>query len=394
MPQHTTIRSLTAGLVALATSCVAFAAPVVTPDPPKVNAKGYVLVDYLTGRTLVEHNADGRLAPASLTKMMTSYVIGTEIKNGNVTEQDMVKIGPNASLYTNAELRGSSLMFVQVDTEVPLGELNKGIIVVSGNDACIAVAEHLAGTEDAFADMMNAYAEHLGMSGSHFMNSHGLDHPEHYTTPRDMATLGVSLIRDLPEEYAIYKEKSYTWDGREQFNRNALLWDKDLGADGIKTGHTNEAGYSLVSSAVKGDMRLVAVVMGTDSTRARNAENRKLLQYGFRFFETVVPYDPGTVFAEERVWFGTQESVELGVLETVATTLPKGQRKNLKADFELTSRPEAPVTKGQEFGVVHVTLDGEDIATYPLVALHDVEEAGWMSKLIDHILLFIHNLTS
>ncbi|MCM2679079.1 serine hydrolase [Echinimonas agarilytica] len=392
MFKNNPLRSISIGLVALAVSGLSVAAPVITPDPPKVAAKGYILVDYLTGRTLVSHNADERLAPASLTKMMTSYVLGTEIKNGNVSPEDMVKIGPNASLYTNKDLRGSSLMFVQVNTEVPLGELNKGIVIVSGNDACIAVAEHLAGTESAFVDMMNAYAKHLGMEQSHFMNSHGLDAGEHYTTPRDMATLGTALIRDLPEEYKIYGEKSYTWDGREQFNRNALLWDKDLGADGIKTGHTNDAGYSLVSSAEKDGMRLVAVVMGTESTRSRNAENRKLLQYGFRFFETVVPYEPETVFAEERVWFGTKEQVQLGVLETVATTLPKGQVKNLKADFELTERPEAPVKKGDRYGTVHVTLNGEDIAEYPLVALHDVEEAGWFSRLIDQILLLFNNL--
>lgn len=387
-------RALTLGLSALFASHSAFAVPVITPDPPKVNAKGYVLVDYLTGRVLVAHNADKKLAPASLTKMMTSYVVGSELKNGNASPDDLVKIGPNASLYTNAKLRGSSLMFVKVNTQVPLGELNKGIIVVSGNDACIAVAEHLAGTEDAFVDMMNAYAEHLGMTSTHFMNSHGLDSKDHFTTPRDMATLGAALIRNLPEEYKIYGSKSYTWDGREQFNRNALLWDKDLGADGIKTGHTNDAGYSLVSSAVKDDMRLVAVVMGTDSTRARNAESRKLLQYGFRFFETVIPYEPETVFAEEQVWFGTQETVQLGVLETVATTLPKGHVKNLKADFELTKRPEAPVKKGDRFGTVHVTLNGEDIAEYPLVALQDVKEAGWFSRLIDSIVLFFKGLFS
>lgn len=392
MFKNHSIRALTLGLAALATSYSAFAAPVITPDPPKVNAKGYVLVDYLTGRTLVAHNADKKLAPASLTKMMTSYVVGNEIKNGNASPTDMVKIGRNASLYTNPMLRDSSLMFVKVNTEVPLGELNKGIVVVSGNDACIAVAEHLAGTEDAFVDMMNAYAEHLGMDNTHFMNSHGLDATEHFTTPRDMATLGAALIRDLPEEYAIYANKSYTWDGRKQYNRNQLLWDKELGADGIKTGHTNEAGYSLVSSAVKNDMRLVAVVMGTNSKKARNAESRKLLQYGFRFFETVIPYEPETVFAEEKVWFGTQETVELGVLETVATTLPKGHVKNLKADFELTARPEAPVKKGDRFGTVHVTLNGEDIAEYPLVALQDVEQAGWFSRMIDSIILFFKGL--
>ena len=392
MFKNNTIKKITLSLVSLTACHAAFAIPVIIPDAPKVDAKGYVLVDALTGRTLVAHNADERLAPASLTKMMTSYVVGTEIKNGNAKPTDMVKIGPNASLYTNAKLRDSSLMFVKVNTQVPLGELNQGIIVVSGNDACIAVAEHLAGTESAFVDMMNAYAEHLGMTGSHFMNSHGLDTDNHYTTPRDMATLGIALIRDLPAEYEIYSHKSYTWDGREQFNRNALLWDKDLGADGIKTGHTDDAGYSLVSSAEKDGMRLVAVVMGTDSTRSRNAENRKLLQYGFRFFETVVPYTPETVFAEEKVWFGQQDMVKLGVLETVATTLPKGQVKNLKADFELTTRPEAPLKKGDRFGTVHVSLGGEDIAEYPLVALHDVEQAGWFSRFIDSVILFFKNL--
>ena len=283
-------------------------------------------------------------------------------------------------------------MFTKVNTQIPLKELNKGIVIVSGNDACIAAAEHLAGTEGAFVDMMNAYSKHLGMTNTYFQNSHGLDATDHYTTPRDMATLGAALIRDVPEEYALYSQKSFTWDGREQFNRNALLWDADLGADGIKTGHTNEAGYSLVSSAVKDDMRLIAVVMGTNSTASRNAESRKLLQYGFRFFETVVPYAPETVFATEELWYGKDSKIELGVLEAVATVLPKGQVKNIKADFELTTRPEAPVKKGDRFGTVRVTLDGKEVAQYPLVALKDVEKSGWFSCFLDWLALFFLDL--
>ena len=255
----------------------------------------------------------------------------------------------------------------------------------------MAIAEHLAGSEDAFADLMNAYAQQIGMSNSHFMNSHGLPAADHYTTPLDMAKLARALVANLPEEYALYSEKSFTYNDIKQYNRNSLLWDKSLHVDGIKTGHTEEAGYSLVSSATQNDMRLIAVVMGTKSERARKDESKKLLSYGFRFFETVTPYAAGQSFASERVWFGDKEKIELGTLQPIAITIPRGQGAKLKADFELNQRPEAPLSKGDEVGKVHLTLDGKDIAEFPLVALEDVEEGGAISKMIDQVLLLAHD---
>lgn len=231
-------------------------------------------MDFTTGKVIAEGEADTKLAPASLTKMMTSYVIGTEINAGNIAPTDMVTISEKAWAKNFPE---SSKMFIEVGKQVSVDELNHGIIVQSGNDACVAMAEHIAGSESAFADLMNAHAEKIGMTNTHFINSHGLDTDEHYTTPRDMATLGAALIRDVPDEYALYKEKSFTYNGIKQYNRNSLLWDESLDVDGIKTGHTSDAGYSLVTSATKNDMRLIAVVMGTSSERARKVESKNCL---------------------------------------------------------------------------------------------------------------------
>jgi D-alanyl-D-alanine carboxypeptidase (penicillin-binding protein 5/6) len=253
----------------------------IIPEAPKINAKGFILIDFTTGKVIAEGNADTQLAPASLTKIMTSYIIGKELENGNISNSDKVMISENAWAKNFPD---SSKMFIEVGTEVSVNLLNQGIIVASGNDACVAMAEHIAGSESAFADLMNAHAEQLGMSSSFFENSHGLDSTSHMTTPRDMATLAIALIRDVPEEYAIYKQKSFTYNNIKQHNRNSLLWDKSLNVDGMKTGHTSNAGYSLVTSATKGDMRLVTVVMGTESERARKVESKKLLNYGFRFF--------------------------------------------------------------------------------------------------------------
>jgi len=374
----------------LFTSATVLAAPTVIPDAPRISAKGYLLMDYTTGKVIVEENANTQLAPASLTKMMTSYVLGSEIKEGKVSPLDEVVVSKNA-WAANKKFKGSSLMYIEVGKKVKIEDLNRGIIIQSGNDACVAVAEHLAGTEDAFADLMNAYAKQIGMDNSHFMNSHGLPAQDHYTTPLDMAKLARSLIKNLPDEYAIYSEKSFTFNDIKQYNRNSLLWDKALDVDGIKTGHTGEAGYSLVSSATKDDMRLIAVVMGTKSERARKDESKKLLAYGFRFFETISPYAAGQSFASERVWFGNKENISLGTLEPITITIPRGQADKLKADFELSKRPEAPLNKGELLGKVHLTLDGKDIAEFPLVALEDVQEGGFVSKLIDRVLLISHD---
>ncbi|WP_462157765.1 serine hydrolase [Pseudoalteromonas sp. GB56] len=379
--------SLLKGLSGLLCASAVFAANAqIIPTPPEINAKGYFLVDFTTGKVITEGEADTKLAPASLTKMMTSYVIGTEIAAGNISPTDMVTVSENAWAKNFPE---SSKMFIEVGKQVSVEDLNRGIIIQSGNDACVAMAEHIAGSESAFADLMNAHAEKLGMANSHFINSHGLDTNEHYTTPRDMATLGAALIRDVPDEYALYKEKDFTYNGIKQFNRNSLLWDQGLEVDGIKTGHTSEAGYSLVSSATKGDMRLIAVVMGTTSERARKVESKKLLNYGFRFFETVTPYKAGDKFADQRIWMGDKENVSLGILQDTPITIPRGQQKNLEANFELDTTLEAPIEKGTKVGTLYLRLAGEDIASYPLVTLESVQEGGFFSKIYDYLRLQI-----
>ncbi|MDC1255978.1 serine hydrolase [bacterium] len=374
------------GAIAFSLSSVTQAANII-PAPPQINAKGHILIDYTTGRVISDGNADTLLAPASLTKMMTSYIIGLELESGNIKSDDLVTISESAWATGNPVLKGSSLMFLEVGKEVPVSLLNQGISVASGNDACIAMAEHIAGSEDAFADMMNAYAEQLGMSSSFFENSHGLDSQEHKTTPRDMATLAVALIRDVPEEYALYKQKSFTYNNIKQYNRNGLLWDKSMNVDGLKTGHTSQAGYSLVTSATKGEMRLVSVVMGTDSDRARKVESKKLLNYGFRFFETYTPYKAGEKFVSDRVWMGNVKQVDLGILENTPITIPRGQRKNLKANFELNKQLVAPLNKGEVVGKVFLQLDGEDIGQYPLVTLQEVTEGGMFDRLLDYVKL-------
>lgn len=359
-------------------------AQTIIPSAPEVNAKGHILIDYTTGKVIAESNADILLAPASLTKMMTSYIIGKELVSGNINNDDVVKISEKAWAKNYP---GSSLMYIEVGTEVPVSLLNQGIIVASGNDACVAMAEHIAGSEDAFAQLMNAHAEQLGMHSSFFENSHGLDSQEHKTTARDMATLAIALIRDVPEEYKLYSQKSFTYNNIKQYNRNSLLWDKSMNVDGLKTGHTSQAGYSLVTSATKGDMRLVSVVMGADSERARKVESKKLLNYGFRFFETYTPYKAGEKFVSDRVWMGDIKEVDLGIMVDTPITIPRGQRKNLQANFELDKQLTAPLQKGEVVGKLFLQLDGEDIAQYPLVTLQAVQEGGMFNKLLDYVKL-------
>ncbi|ENM5743505.1 D-alanyl-D-alanine carboxypeptidase [Vibrio metoecus] len=365
-------------------SSTAFASPIVTPDAPQIAAKGYVLMDYHSGKVLAEKEMNTKLSPASLTKMMTSYVIGQEIKRGNISLNDDVVISKNAWAKNFPD---SSKMFVEVGTTVKVSDLNRGIIIQSGNDACVAMAEHVAGSEDAFVDLMNAWASSLGMKNSHFTNAHGLDNPNLYSTPYDLALLGQALIRDVPDEYAIYSEQKFTYNGITQYNRNGLLWDKSMNVDGIKTGHTSGAGYNLVSSATEGNMRLVAVVMGTDSENARKAESKKLLGYGFRFFETVAPHKAGETFVNEAIWMGDKNTVALGVDKDTYVTLPRGQAKDLTASFVLEKELKAPLKKGDVVGTLYYQLAGNDIAQYPLMALEDVEEGSLFSRLWDYLVL-------
>ncbi|QDP00836.1 serine hydrolase [Thalassotalea sp. PS06] len=375
--------SFISGIV-LATSSLTSTAATIIPDAPKINAEGYILLDFDTGKIITEGNADVQLEPASLTKMMTSYIIGKEIQAGNINKTDLVPISENAWAKNFPD---SSKMFIEVGTEVPVDLLNQGIIVASGNDACVAMAEHIAGSESAFADLMNAHSQQLQMLGTNFQNSHGLSGNEHYTTPRDMATLAAALIRDVPDEYALYKQKSFTYNNIKQYNRNSLLWDKSMNVDGLKTGHHSKAGYNLVTSATKGDMRLISVVMGAKSEQARKIESKKLLNYGFRFFETYTAFEAGDTFATNRVWMGDQEEVDLGIITDAKITIPRGQRKNLEANFVLDRQLEAPLSKGEVVGTVTLELEGETVAEYPLVTLQEINEGGMFSRAVDYIKL-------
>ncbi|HHG3634355.1 TPA: serine hydrolase [Vibrio parahaemolyticus] len=386
MNKNKFVKSILVSSVALSATFAqsAFASPVVVPDAPQIAAKGYVLMDYHSGKVLAEKEMNTKLSPASLTKIMTSYVIGQELARGNISEDDDVTISKNAWAKNFPD---SSKMFIEVGTTVKVRDLNRGIIIQSGNDACVAMAEHIAGSEDAFVDLMNAWANTLGMKNSHFANVHGLDNSELYSTPYDMALLGKALIRDVPDEYRVYSEKKFTYNGITQYNRNGLLWDKSMNVDGIKTGHTSNAGYSLVSSATEGQMRLVAVVMGTKDANARKSESKKLLSYGFRFFETVAPHKAGETFVEEKVWMGNKDTVALGLDQDTYVTLPRGEAKNLKASFVLEKELEAPINKGDVVGKLYYQIDGEDIAEYPLMALETVEQGSLFSRLWDYIVL-------
>ncbi|WP_070968603.1 serine hydrolase [Vibrio sonorensis] len=364
------------------------ASPIVVPDAPQIAAKGFVLMDYHSGKVLAEKEMNTKLSPASLTKMMTSYVIGQELARGNINLSDEVTISKNAWAKNFPD---SSKMFIEVGTTVSVEDLNRGIIIQSGNDACVAMAEHIAGSEDAFVDLMNAWADSIGMNNTHFGNVHGLDSSNLYSTPYDMALLGTALIRDVPEEYRIYSEKKFTYNGITQYNRNGLLWDKSMNVDGIKTGHTSNAGYSLVSSATEGKMRLVAVVMGTKNANARKSESKKLLSYGFRFFETVAPHKADETFVEEKVWMGDKDTVALGLDQDTYVTLPRGQAKNLKASFILERELEAPIMKGDVVGKLFYQLEGQDIAEYPLLALEDVEQGSLFSRMWDYIVMLMNS---
>lgn len=362
------------------------AAPSIIPAPPKIAASGYILMDANSGKVIVEYNADERLPPASLTKLMTSYVLSYEIEEGNVSNDDEVLISKNAWAQ-NPIFAGSSLMWIEVNKRVKLEDLHKGIVISSGNDASVAVAEHLAGSESAFADVMNQHAQILGMSGSHFVNSHGLPDPDHYMTARDLAILSQAILK-FPAEYALYSIPDFTYNNIRQANRNRLLW-KDDSVDGLKTGHTEAAGYCLVTSARKQDMRLITVVMGTKSQSARERETQKLLAYGFRYFETHDLYTTGAELSENRVWAGASDVVKLGVERDIALTIPRGQHKALQAEVQVDEVIKAPVVQGKVYGELVVSLNGEELLREPVVALQSIDEGGLFKRLWDSLILFI-----
>lgn len=363
------------------------------PAPPDIAARAWILMDAQTGKVLVEHNADERLPPASLTKMMTSYVISREMHEGRIKEDDEALVSEYA-WRTGGWASGSSVMSLLPKTRVKVIDLMRGVIIQSGNDASIVLAEHMAGSERAFADVMNQQAELLGMTNSHFANSTGLPDENHYSTARDMALLARALIQDFPEHYAIYAEKYFEYDNHRQANRNRLLW-RDSSVDGVKTGHTQEAGYCLVASAKRDGMRLISVVMGTKSEEARARESQTLLSYGFRYYETAKLFTAGEVLSEaNRVWYGKQDYLDLVAPEDVYATIPRGVKDELKTDLELSPVLKAPIEKGDELGRAAVTYDGKTLTEISVVAGETVPEAGLFSRLWDAIMLFFINLFS
>ncbi len=384
------LKLLSAQLISLfiivAISVASAQAQTLIPASPQLAAKSWILIDANTGRVLVEENADLPLPPASLTKMMSSYVVAGEMASGKYTNASKVPIS------VTAWKMGGSKMFVREGTEVPLGELLKGIIIQSGNDATVAVAEYLAGSESAFADVMNQQAVLLGMSNSYFVNATGWPAEGHVTTARDLSLLAQALINEHPNHYALYSEKYYEYNGIKQPNRNRLLW-RDKSVDGMKTGHTEEAGYCLVASAERNGMRLISVVMGARSEEARAQESQKLLSYGFRYYETAKVFSAGDVLqADNRVWFGKQDSVDLVLAEDVFLTFPRGAIKQLASNIHVDATLEAPLTSQQELGRLVVTYKDEVLADKKLVADQPIAEAGFFSRLWDRLVQFVLNL--
>ncbi|EPN5002395.1 serine hydrolase [Vibrio parahaemolyticus] len=358
----------------------AFAAPTVVPNAPELSSRGYVLMDYHTGKVLVERDADKRLNPASLTKLMTAYVAGQEVNAGNISLDDQVVISRNAWAKNFPD---SSKMFIEVNTSVSLSDLYRGLVVQSGNDASVAIAEHVAGSEAGFVSLMNSWASQLGLTNSSFTNPHGLDSDGLYSTPHDIAKLGQAIIRDLPDIYPMYSETSFTYNGITQYNRNGLLRDRSMNVDGMKTGYTSGAGYSLATSATNGDMRLIAVVMGAKSQSVRESESKQLLSYGFRFYDTLMPTAAGTDIASARVWMGQKDELKVGVNRDVYLTLPKGDVNKLKAEVEYSGDLLAPIAQDQVVGKVLYKVDGKVVKETELVALEPVEEGGIFKRIMD-----------
>jgi D-alanyl-D-alanine carboxypeptidase (penicillin-binding protein 5/6) len=351
------------------------------PKPPAVGAKGYLVEDFQSGQEIAAKNADERLEPASITKLMSAYVAFREIRNGSLSLSDKVRISEKAWRTPG------SRMFVEVNTQVSVADLLQGLIVQSGNDATVALAEQIAGSEDSFAALMNQHAKRLGMTQTHFVNSTGLPDPEHYTTARDIVRITRAIISEFPEYYHWYSEKKFTYNEITQYNRNKLLW-RDESVDGLKTGHTESAGYCLVTSAKRDDMRLISVVLGTKSEEARADASQALLNYGFRFFETHKLYDSGTKLTSSRVWKGAVENVDLGLADTLYVTIPRGEYKNLDASMQLREQVVAPIADGQALGDVVVRLGDQTVADKSLIALQPVAEGSFWQRIVDEALLY------
>jgi serine-type D-Ala-D-Ala carboxypeptidase (penicillin-binding protein 5/6) len=356
---------------------VAQAAPV--PSPPKLAAKSFLLIDFNSGRILAEKNIDKKVEPASITKLMTAYVVYKEIESARLSLDEEVTISKKAW-----KMKGSK-MFIEVGKKVTVKKLMKGLIIQSGNDATVALAEHIAGSESTFADYMNQYAQQLGMKDTNFVNATGWPNKNHVTTAADLSRLATAIIREFPEHYEWYKEKEYTYNGIKQYNRNKLLW-RDKSVDGFKTGHTESAGYCLVASAKREDMRLISIVLGTKSEKARENVSQSLLSYGFRFYESNKLYGAGDTLNTARIWMGASEKLNLGLSDDLFVTIPRGQYKKLDAVMDVNNEIEAPIKKGQQLGVVSIKLEGKEIISRPLIALQSIEEGSLWQRGKDHII--------
>ncbi len=370
-------------LFLLQCSCYSVGEEIVAPAPPALPATAYLLIDFDSGKVLAEHNADQKLAPASLTKIMTAYVAFHELKAGNLALNDPVTISKKAW-----ETPGSR-MFIEVNTKVEVENLLKGIIISSGNDASVALAEHIAGDESTFAQLMNQHATRLGMNNSRFTNSMGLPDQNHYTSAHDLALLTRAMIREFPELYAWHSLKEFTYNNITQPNRNQLLW-RDSSVDGVKTGHTEDAGFCLVTSAKKEDMRLISVVMGTESTSARANQNQALLNYGFRFFSTHPLYKANEPLAQARVWKGEKKNLPLGLTENLYVTIPRRHFQDLQAAIQIDEKIiMAPVNAGARYGSLSIMLGDKLYVSEPLTALESIPQGGWFRRIYDEALLLI-----
>lgn len=358
------------------------AAPKVIPKAPAIAAKSYILIDHNSGKILAENKADVTMAPASITKVMTAYVVFSELESGNIQLSDKVTVSKKAWKTPG------SRMFIKVNSKVSIEDLLKGMIIQSGNDASVALAEHIAGSEDTFATLMNQHAQELGMKQTHFVNSTGLPDPKHKTTAKDLAILANALIKRYPQYYQWYSIKDFTYNKIKQPNRNSLLW-RDDSVDGMKTGHTEEAGYCLLSSAKRSTMRLVSVVLGTKSANARAQETQKLLNYGFRFYESHVIYPTGKTLKKIRIYKGSSEQLPVGVAKDIAVTIPRGQYKNLKPSININLPLEAPIAKGKALGKVEIKLNGKVLSSSSLIALQTIDEGSLWQQAKDSALMMI-----
>jgi D-alanyl-D-alanine carboxypeptidase (penicillin-binding protein 5/6) len=369
------------------TTATPHATPIMTPGSPHLDAQGYIIMDANSGKILAEKNADIRVPPASLTKLMTMYVVSNALKTGSIHLDDKVRIS------TKAWRTGGSRMFLKVNDEVNVRDLLQGIVVASGNDASVAMAEYIGGTEDAFASMMNSQAAALGMKNTHFVDSNGLPNPDHYSSPRDLALLAQAIIKNFPEDYRLYSEKWIAYNNIRQPNRNRLLWRYQY-ADGLKTGHTDSAGYCLVASAVKDGTRLISVIMGAPSDTARTEDSIRLLTYGFRFYETHKLYSASAPLIQGRVWKGQTNQVALVLGQDFYVTMPAGQYKRIQANLVLNNPIKAPVIKGQTYGTLNIMLNNEIIASQPLIALANDPKGGIWRSMADSVNFSFNKLFS